>query len=65
MTVESTFSRSKAGTKAEPFWPGRTALWVLALCFTLALVGRGIGEAFTVFLLPNSETFGWARAYVD
>jgi MFS family permease len=64
MTVESTFSRSKAGTKAEPFWPGRTALWVLALCFTLALVGRGIGEAFTVFLLPISETFGWARADV-
>ena len=34
------------------------------MCFSLALLGRGIGESFTVFLLPISTTFGWARADV-
>src|SRR5512144_349539 len=37
---------------------------VLALCFTLALIGRGLGESFTVFLKPVSENFGWDRAQV-
>ena len=40
------------------------ALNVLALCFTLALIGRGLGESFTVFLKPISESFGWDRAQV-
>ncbi|MCO5129204.1 MAG: MFS transporter [Xanthobacteraceae bacterium] len=44
--------------------PARGAWAVLALCFTLALLGRGMGETFTVFLLPISGTFGWARADV-
>ena len=44
--------------------PGRVALNVLALCFTLALIGRGLGESFTVFLKPISENFGWDRAEV-
>jgi len=30
----------------------------------LALVGRGLGESFTVFLKPISENFGWDRAQV-
>src|SRR5206468_9822035 len=49
---------------ARPLKPGRVALNVLALCFTLALVGRGLGESFTVFLKPISESFGWDRAQV-
>src|SRR5918994_1921391 len=49
---------------ARPLKPGRVALNVLALCFTLALVGRGLGESFTVFLKPISEDFGWDRAQV-
>jgi MFS family permease len=49
---------------ARPLKPGRVALNVLALCFTLALIGRGLGESFTVFLKPIAENFGWDRAQV-
>src|SRR2546425_12881549 len=49
---------------AQPLKPARVALNVLALCFTLALIGRGLGESFTVFLKPISENFGWDRAQV-
>lgn len=42
----------------------RTALVVLALCFTLAVLGRGLSESFTVFLKPISENFGWDRGQV-
>jgi MFS family permease len=49
---------------ARPLKPERVALNVLALCFTLALIGRGLGESFTVFLKPISENFGWDRAQV-
>jgi MFS family permease len=44
--------------------PRQTALGVLALCFALSVLGRGLGESFTVFLLPISESFGWDRAEV-
>ncbi|MDI4233363.1 MFS transporter [Bradyrhizobium sp. Arg237L] len=44
--------------------PTRVALNVLALCFALALIGRGLGESFTVFLKPISESFGWDRAQI-
>lgn len=44
--------------------PVHTALGVLALCFALSVVGRGLGESFSVFLLPISESFGWDRAEV-
>jgi MFS family permease len=44
--------------------PARVALNVLALCFTLSVLGRGLGESFTVFLKPISEDFGWDRAEV-
>jgi MFS family permease len=49
---------------AKPLRPERVALNVLALCFTLALLGRGLGESFTVFLKPVAENFGWHRAEV-
>lgn len=44
--------------------PARTAIVVLTMCFTLSVLGRGLGESFTVFLLPISQTFGWDRAEV-
>src|SRR4051794_26045574 len=51
-----------SGAAARP--PVRTALNVLALCFALSVLGRGLVESFTVFLLPISENFGWDRARV-
>ena len=48
----------------RPLKPGRVALNVLALCFMLSVLGRGLGESFTVFLKPISENFGWDRAQV-
>jgi MFS family permease len=44
--------------------PVRIALVVLALCFTLSVLGRGLGDSFTVFLKPISESFGWDRAQI-
>jgi MFS family permease len=51
-------------TLAGPLKPARTALSVLALCFALSVLGRGLGESFTVFLKPIAESFGWDRAQV-
>jgi MFS family permease len=48
----------------RPLKPERVALNVLALCFALSVIGRGLGESFTVFLKPISENFGWDRAQV-
>lgn len=53
--------RGSATASREPV---RTALVVLALCFTLAVLGRGLSESFTVFLKPISEDFGWDRAQI-
>ncbi len=41
-----------------------TAALVLAIAFACNMVGRGIGDAFMVFVLPLSEEFGWRRAQV-
>jgi MFS family permease len=51
-------------TLTRPLKPARTALSVLALCFALSVLGRGLGESFTVFLKPIAESFGWDRAQV-
>src|SRR5579871_5965487 len=51
-------------TTTAPVKPVRIALGVLALCFALSVIGRGLGESFSVFLLPISESFGWDRAEV-
>src|SRR2546425_8018561 len=51
-------------TQDKPLKPARVALNVLALCFVLSVLGRGLGESFTVFLKPISESFGWDRAQV-
>jgi MFS family permease len=51
-------------TLATPSETSRVALGVLALCFALSVMGRGLGESFTVFLKPISESFGWNRGDV-
>src|SRR5260370_9639432 len=51
-------------TLTKPLKPTRVALNVLALCFTLSVLGRGLGESCTVFVKPISENFGWDRAQV-
>src|SRR3981189_1226679 len=50
--------------ETKPLKPARVALNVLVLCFALSVLGRGLGESFTVFLKPISESFGWDRAQV-
>src|SRR5580698_1559027 len=55
---------SEPTTAAPPLQTTRVALNVLALCFALSVLGRGLGESFTVFLKPISEDFGWDRAQV-
>ena len=40
---------------AKPLKPARVALNVLALCFTLSVLGRGLSDSFTVFLKPISD----------
>jgi MFS family permease len=55
---------TSARAETKPLKPARVALNVLALCFALSVLGRGLGESFTVFLLPISENFGWDRAQV-
>ncbi|MBR0715452.1 MFS transporter [Bradyrhizobium liaoningense] len=57
-TVKETVKEAKARE------PVRVALIVLALCFTLSVLGRGLGDSFTVFLKPISESFGWDRAQI-
>jgi MFS family permease len=50
--------------RTKPLKPARVALNVLALCFALSVLGRGLGDSFTVFLKPISEDFGWDRAQI-
>src|ERR1700712_3791866 len=54
----------KGETLAKPAQSAHTALSVLALCFVLAMIGRGLGDSFTVFLKPIAESFAWDRAEV-
>src|ERR1700751_6099527 len=51
-------------TRAASAPAAHVALYVLVLCFALAVLGRGLAESFTVFLKPISENFGWDRAQV-
>jgi MFS family permease len=44
---------------------GSTAALVLLIAFACNLVGRGVADAFMVFVLPLSEEFGWKRAQVS
>jgi len=45
--------------------PGRHALYVLLTCLLMTMVGRGMLEAYAVFLLPISQSFGWERTAVS
>ncbi|MBR25659.1 MAG: MFS transporter [Rhodobacteraceae bacterium] len=36
-------------------------LAVVALCFGMNMLARGLGESFAVFLLPVTEDLGWSR----
>jgi MFS family permease len=42
-----------------------TAIIVLVLAFAANMVGRGVGDAFMVMVLPLSNEFGWGRAQVS
>jgi len=36
--------------------------FVIAVCFVLNMLGRGIGDSYAVFLLPLEREFGWTRS---
>jgi predicted MFS family arabinose efflux permease len=36
--------------------------FVIAVCFLLNMLGRGIGDSYAVFLLPLEREFGWSRS---
>lgn len=40
----------------------RTALAVLGVCFVLNMFGRGLGDAYAVFLAPLERDLGWSRS---
>jgi len=40
----------------------RTAIAALAACFAFNMLGRGISDTYTVFLLPLQHEFGWSRS---
>ena len=40
----------------------RTGWTVLAVCFVLNMFGRGLGDMYTVFLLPIERELGWNRS---
>jgi MFS family permease len=37
---------------------------VLATCFVLNMLGRGLGDTYAVFLVPLEHDFGWSRSQV-
>src|ERR1019366_8863504 len=64
MDEKAPANASGEDTVTKPLKPARVALTVLPLCFALSVTGRGLGESFTFFLKPISESFGWDRAQV-
>jgi predicted MFS family arabinose efflux permease len=44
--------------------PRRIAVGVLALCFVMGLLGRGLPDSFGVYVVPLAGEFGWDRADV-
>lgn len=52
-------------TDPSPQAARRLALALLATCFTLNLLSRGVADSYAVFLLPLVETFGWQRTEVS
>src|ERR1700724_4911829 len=64
MDEKASAKASTEATAPKLLKPASVALSWLALCFALSVLGRGLGESFTVFLKPISENFGWDRAQV-
>src|SRR6185369_1420359 len=54
--------RKPEAADLTPF--SRTAAGVLAAVFAFILLGRGLGDSYTVFLLPLERDFGWTRSQV-
>jgi MFS family permease len=44
--------------------PHRLGLLLIVLCFVMGMVSRGLGDAFSVFVLPIGASFGVDRASV-
>jgi predicted MFS family arabinose efflux permease len=49
------------GVQAARASPQVQASLVLLLCFSLNMVGRGLSDAYAVFLVPLGEEFAWSR----
>lgn len=45
--------------------PAGTAATVLFLCFAFNMLGRGVADAYIVFLLPLGTEFGWSRSQLS
>ena len=43
----------------------KMAAMVLAMCFLINMVGRGVADTYVVFLLPLEEEFGWNRSSIS
>src|SRR5436190_13093666 len=62
------FGTGVMGVILDPVPPrpqASTAALVLFIAFACNVVGRGVADAFMVFVLPLSEEFGWKRAQVS
>jgi MFS family permease len=58
--IEADLSAAEELPHGRP--PGKSlALLVLALCFLMNMLARGVAETYAVFLLPLTDAFGWDR----
>ncbi|WP_315778587.1 MULTISPECIES: MFS transporter [unclassified Bradyrhizobium] len=64
MTISAPPEPAQSEETLAPPKAGRMAFVVLGLCFALSVLGRGLGESFTVFLKPISDGFGWDRSEI-
>jgi MFS family permease len=53
---------SQKSPTAEPDTLRRIGFTVVATCFIFNIFSRGIGDSFTVMVLPLEREFGWSRA---
>lgn len=47
------------------FSDAKLAALVLAMCFLLNMIGRGVADTYVVFLLPLENDFGWSRSSIS
>jgi hypothetical protein len=55
-------SQKSSAAEADPGELRRIGFTVVATCFIFNVFSRGIGDAFTVMVLPLEREFGWTRA---